>query len=368
MGDSHIGTVRQSQAHFSQVPTDSLNMADVDLEDLLQALSAEELANLVDEMAADPDDKHMPASVRTAYRCEKEPTGDLNRDSLINCINEIALNTPDKEEKVKFEPGIKRGKEYVRKYNEEELVQQEKEESGTVRLEPEMEEALMNATLNDIMELADILNTNPQDFVMEAYADPLQYFEPDPPNETNPNEVLEKLKSNDKNTKDVNLNNIAGISEQTFCDIFNSLRNNDSITKFSACNCDLSDFAVQTLCAALDQNSSLKSLSMENNRISPDAVADLFEAAASPNNGLLEMRVASQQQEKMGQRVEERIAEAICKNPRLMKAGITLEFNEIVDRVSKHMIANMDKLRVTRLKDGVAPGAGVKWTAARTLD
>merc|ERR1712080_149955 len=75
---------------------------EVDLEELMAALSAEELANLVDEMAADPDDKHMPASVRTAYRCEKEATGELNRDSLINCINEIALNTPDKEEKVKL--------------------------------------------------------------------------------------------------------------------------------------------------------------------------------------------------------------------------------------------------------------------------
>ena len=53
---------------------------------------------------------------------------------------------------------------------------------------------------------------------------------------------------------------------------------------------------------------------------------------------------------------------------RLMKAGITLEFKEVVQRVSQHMIANMDKMRVNRLKDGVAPGAGVKWTAARTLD
>lgn len=51
-----------------------------------------------------------------------------------------------------------------------------------------------------------------------------------------------------------------------------------------------------------------------------------------------------------------------------MKAGITLEFKEIMHRVSSHMIANMDKLRINRLKDGVAPGAGVKWTAARTLD
>ena len=36
---------------------------------------------------------------------------------------------------------------------------------------------------------------------MEAYADPLQYFKPDPPNTTKPEEVLEKLKSNDSSTK-----------------------------------------------------------------------------------------------------------------------------------------------------------------------
>ena len=81
----------------------------------------------------------------------------------------------------------------------------------------------------------------------------------------------------------------------------------------------MSDFAVQTLCSVMDQNSSLKSLSIENNRVSPDVLADLFEAAANPNNGLVEMRVASQQQEKMGQRVEERIAAAICKNPRYLE-------------------------------------------------
>ena len=325
------------------------------MEDLLAALSPEEVSHLVDEMAADPDDKHMPASarsgarerlfeyyhsfilwifVRTAYRCEKEATGELNRDTLINYINEIALNTPDAEEKVKFEPGKIRGKQYVPKYTEAESADMEKAESGQVRLDPEEEAALSNATLNDIMALADILNTNPQDFVMEAYADPLQYFEPDPPNTTNPKEILEKLNSNDKETKDVNLNNVSGISEQLFCDIFNAIKNNDQITKLSACNCDvsnamtfhvpiltyfspqLSDFAVQTLCSVMDQNSSLKSLSIENNLVSPDVIADLFEAAASPNNGLVEMRVAAQQQEKMGQRVEERIAAAICKNPR----------------------------------------------------
>ena len=179
---------------------------------------------------------------RTAYRCEKEATGELNRDSLINYVNEIALNTPDAEEKVKFEAGVKRGKVYVPKYSDEEHAEMEKTESSQVRLDPEEEQALSNATLNDIMALADILNTNPQDFVMEAYADPLQYFEPDPPNTTNPKEMLEKIQNNDKETKDVCLNNIAGISEQLFCDIFNAIKNNDQVTKFSACNCDVSDY------------------------------------------------------------------------------------------------------------------------------
>eukprot|EP00088_Acartia_fossae_P028361 TRINITY_DN2915_c0_g1_i4.p1 TRINITY_DN2915_c0_g1~~TRINITY_DN2915_c0_g1_i4.p1 ORF type:complete len:345 (+),score=157.25 TRINITY_DN2915_c0_g1_i4:79-1113(+) len=341
---------------------------EVDLEELMASLSPAELQALVDEMAADPDDVHIPASVRTAYRCEKEPTGDLNRDSLINHINDIALNTPDKEEKVKFEAGVKRGKVYVPKYNDDERAAMQKEESEQVRLDPDEEAALSSATLDDIMALADILNTNPQDFVMEAYADPLQYYEPEPPNQTNPQEVLDKLKSNDSSLQDVCLNNLTNITEQQMCDIFDALRNNDKLTKLSACNCDISDFAVATLCSALEQNNGLKSLSVENNRISPDTVGDLFESIASPNNGLIEVRVGSQAQESKGYRVEQRIAAAILKNPRVMKLGIKLEFKDIADKVSRHLILNMDKIRMKRLNDGIAPGAGVKWTAARTLD
>jgi hypothetical protein len=108
------------------------------------------------------------------------------------------------------------------------------------RLDPDEEAALSAATLEDIMALADILNTNPQDFVMEAYADPLQYFPPDPPNETNPQEVLTKLKNNDSSLTDVCLNNVGGISEKMMCEIFEAFRNNDRITRFSATNCDVS--------------------------------------------------------------------------------------------------------------------------------
>jgi len=343
-------------------------MADVDLEELLAALSTEEVQNLVDEFAADPDDKHVPACVRTAYRCEKPPTGDLDRDSLINHINEIALNTPDKDEKVKYEAGVKRGKVYVPVYNEAQQAEMQKEEEGKVKLDPDEEEALAGASLEDIMCLADILNTNPQDFIMEAYSDPLQYYEPEPPNETNPKDVLAKLKSNDADTKDVCLNNLNNISEDDMCAIFNTLRTNDKLQKFAACSCNISDFAIKTLCAAIEQNNALKSISLENNRISPDATAEFFDSIASPNNGLIEVRMASQQQEAMGNRIEDQIADAIKKNPKLIRLGMRFQFNECETRVAKQLIENVDKIRQKRLKDGVAPGAGVKWTAARTLD
>ena len=65
--------------------------------------------------------------------------------------------------------------------------------------------------------------------------------------------VLEKLQKNDGELKEVNLNNICGISEQLFCDIFNALKNNDKCVKFSACNCDVRliiqiQFSMITLC------------------------------------------------------------------------------------------------------------------------
>ena len=69
---------------------------------------------------------------------------------------------------------------------EEAELQKKAEIAEKVKLEPDEEEALAGASLTDVMALADILNTNPQNFIMEAYADDLQYYEPDEPNNTNP--------------------------------------------------------------------------------------------------------------------------------------------------------------------------------------
>jgi len=345
---------------------DVLNAPDVDIEDLLACLSSTEVQQMLDELASDPDDKHVPPSVRNSYRCEKKATGELNHRSLIKHIKEESLASPDKEEFVAFEAGVKRGKVFVPTYTEEEQaeIQRKANIAEKVKLDPDEEEALAAASLQDVMALADILNTNPQNFIMEAYADPLQYYEPDPPNTTDPKKVLEQLTADDQDLKDVNLNNVTGIDEKQICEIFEALKKNSGLTKLSVVNCDINDFSISTLIVALEENQNLLSLNLEGNRISPDTLASLFECLATCRNGLIEVRVAGQAQEKMGFRIESRIADAIEKNPRLIKLGIQFEFKEVMNRVSKHLIKNMDNIRRRRKGEVVEV---VDWTQAREV-
>lgn len=79
----------------------------------------------------------------------------MNRDSLINHINEEGINAPVKEEKVPFEPGKKRGKIYVPKYSEAELEEIRRHEAvcEAVRLDDDEEAALGEATVNDLVNL-----------------------------------------------------------------------------------------------------------------------------------------------------------------------------------------------------------------------
>merc|ERR1712029_705721 len=49
-----------------------------------------------------------------------------------------------------------------------------------------------------------------------------------------------------------------------------------------------------------------------------------------------------------GFRAESNIADAICKNPRLIKIGMKFEFKDVLNRVSRHLIRNMDTNRRNR--------------------
>ena len=139
-----------------------------------------------------------------------------------------------------------------------------------------------------------------QEFIMEAYADDLKYFEPDVENKTDIPESIEKVKANDKELKDLNLNNIHDIKEEQFLELFDAFKRNESLETFSAVNCDITDFAMATLNCALEQNQGLKSVNLESNKISPLSIADLFEALVVNDSNIVELHLTGQEQSAMG--------------------------------------------------------------------
>ena len=49
--------------------------------------------------------------MRCLYNCEKNVTGEVDRDKMLTHLKEEAVAIPDKEEKVLFVPGTIRGKQ-----------------------------------------------------------------------------------------------------------------------------------------------------------------------------------------------------------------------------------------------------------------
>ena len=49
--------------------------------------------------------------MRCIYKCEKQVTGEVDRDKMLTQLKEDAIAIPDREEMVKFVPGTIRGKQ-----------------------------------------------------------------------------------------------------------------------------------------------------------------------------------------------------------------------------------------------------------------
>jgi len=323
-----------------------------DLEDLIAALSAEEIEELAE---CDPDDSSMPPSMRCAYKCNKTATGEVNRDMLLNDLKDQALAIPDKEEKLKWEAGTKRGKIYVPKV-EEVKVESESEDEDEERMRfsaeddertkqaKEFVEALDMASPSDLIDIADILGVTFQD---DCVATSLKVFAAEPPNETKIDEVIKAASDNDGELMEINLNNIKNISHQKWQALFGALRDNTMVEAFSAANCDLTDSIVKLLCDTLESNSTIRQLNLESNSVTGDMVLNIIKATAN-TKGLEELKISNQfNNNHLGSAIEYALAEMIPKYPHLVKIGVRMEFRDTLNKCAMALVKNLDKRRQT---------------------
>ncbi|XP_032476981.1 tropomodulin-3 isoform X4 [Phocoena sinus] len=220
---------------------------DVDEDELLGNLSEIELKQLetvLDDL--DPENALLPAGFRQKNQTSKSATGPFDREHLLSYLEKEALEHKDREDYVPY-TGEKKGKIFIPKQKPVQTFTEEK-----VSLDPELEEALTSASDTELCDLAAILGmhnliTNTQfcNIVGSSNGVDQEHFSnvvkgekilpvfDEPPNPTNVEESLQKIKENDVRLVEVNLNNIKNIPIPTLKDFAKALETNTHVKYFS---------------------------------------------------------------------------------------------------------------------------------------
>ncbi|XP_020383995.1 tropomodulin-1 isoform X1 [Rhincodon typus] len=332
---------------------------DVDEDDLLRKLSEEEIQQLEDELEElDPDNDLLPVGLRQKDQTKKAPTGPLNRDQLLEHLEKQAKECKDREDLVPY-TGEKRGKPWIPKEKPVQLV------IDSVTLEPELEEALVNATDAELCDIAAILGmhtlmSNQQYYEalasstivnkegLNSVIQPTQY-KPVPdelPNSTDVEETLKQVEENDPELEEINLNNIKNIPLATLKAYAEALKNNTHVKKFSIVGTRSNDPVAIAFAEMLKVNKTLKSLNVESNFITGNGILALVKALQY-NNTLLELKIDNQCQQ-LGNKVEMEIANMLEQNPTLLKFGYHFTQQGPRLRASNAVMSNNDLARINR--------------------
>lgn len=179
-------------------------------------------------------DSFLPPCQRTSYECTKDPTGPLDRKKLIEHINKQALETPDIPDLEPFIKGTVRGKKWIPPPQSQAM--QDAEEQIAIDMGEEYEQALSDATQEEIIDLAAILGFH-QMMNQDQYhasllnksqpaglgwdgitkASTQKVYPPEKPNNVDVDDSIKRVKDNDSNLTDLNWNNIRVSHTIHFC-------------------------------------------------------------------------------------------------------------------------------------------------------
>uniref|UniRef100_A0A8C6TNP1 Tropomodulin 2 n=1 Tax=Neogobius melanostomus TaxID=47308 RepID=A0A8C6TNP1_9GOBI len=301
---------------------------DLDEDEILSKLSADELKQLesaLEEM--DPENALLPAGMRQKDQTVKKDTGPFNRESLMKYLEKEAMEYKDRDDILPF-TGERKGKAFVPK---QKPIETRHEDVTT--LDPEIEEALSCASDTELCDLAAILGvhtlvTNNQTydgtsgkggFNNVVKGEKMTPVFDEPPNPTNVEETLQRVKSNDGTLTEVNLNNIKNVPIPTLKDFAKAMETNTHVKKFSLAATRSNDPIAVAFSEMLRENKTLKSLNMESNFITGVGVKALLEGLRD-NDTLTEIKIDNQRQQ-LGTTVEMEIAKMLEENHSIIKFG-----------------------------------------------
>ncbi|KAF4017455.1 hypothetical protein G4228_009079 [Cervus hanglu yarkandensis] len=305
---------------------------DLDEDELLGNLSEIELKQLetvLDDL--DPENALLPAGFRQKNQTSKSATGPFDREHLLSYLEKEALEHKDREDYVPY-TGEKKGKIFIPKQKPVQTFTEEK-----VSLDPELEEALTSASDTELCDLADVVKGEKI----------LPVFD-EPPNPTNVEESLKRIKENDACLVEVNLNNIKNIPIPTLKDFAKALETNTHVKYFSLAATRSNDPVATAFADMLRVNKNLKSLNMESNFITGIGIRALIDALKE-NETLMELKIDNQRQQ-LGTAVELEMANMLEENTNILKFGYQFTQQGPRTRAANAITKNNDLVRKRRVE------------------
>ncbi|EFB27125.1 hypothetical protein PANDA_007644, partial [Ailuropoda melanoleuca] len=334
----------------------------IDEDELLASLSAEELKELERELEDIEPDHRLPVGLRQKSLTEKTPTGTFSREALMaywekesqKLLEKERLG--DEEELIFTETNSEVSEEVYTEEEEdddEEEEEEEEEEEGTTE-----KEKGINGTVN--YDSIDSDNSKPKTFKSQIENINLTNGHSGRNTESpaaihpcgNPTvieDALEKIRNNDPDTTEVNLNNIENITSQTLARFAEALKGNTVVKTFSLANTRADDSAAMAIAEMLKVNEHITNINVESNFITGKGILAIMRALQH-NTVLTELRFHNQRHI-MGSQVEMEIVKLLRENTTLLRLGYHFELPGPRMSMTSLLTRNMDKQRQKRMQE-----------------
>ncbi|CAM5125597.1 unnamed protein product [Eretmochelys imbricata] len=168
-------------------------------------------------------------------------------------------------------------------------------------------------------------------------------------NQTNLDENLQKVRKNDPDVKELNLNNIENIPKEMLVDFVNAMKKNKHVKTFSLANVGADDNVAFAVANMLRENRSITTLNIDSNFISGKGIVAIMRCLQY-NETLTELRFHNQRN-MLGHQAEMEIARLLKANPKLLKMGYHFELPGPRMVVTNLLSRNLDRQRQKRQEE-----------------
>ncbi|XP_036594705.1 leiomodin-3 [Trichosurus vulpecula] len=168
-------------------------------------------------------------------------------------------------------------------------------------------------------------------------------------NQTNLDESLKRVRKNDPEMKELNLNNIENIPKEMLLDFVNAMKKNKHIKTFSLANVGADENVAFALANMLRENRSITTLNIESNFITGKGIVAIMRCLQF-NETLTEFRFHNQRH-MLGHHAEMEIARLLKANNTLLKMGYHFELPGPRMVVTNLLTRNLDKQRQKRQEE-----------------